>query len=832
MKHHGLACALVAAAVAFAFAPVLTGRELVPSDLLYRFVEPYRSAGKRPSPMNYMMADAVMGYYPSTLFLKDSLQSGRWPLWNPYLYGGYPQLADTGTGCTDVLTNASYLALPHRIAFNLIPLLQFVIAGTNLYFASRWFGIGWFASALGAIGYSLNTHFMTDLIAGQVIRVCTWLPLGIYASAELARRVSAGLICLLALALGLSLLGGSLQTSAFAVIAVGLVWLVGMLDSPRPVKVLLPRLAAFAGAGALAAAVAGAALLPALELWSLKARNPGASGHWHGWSQPLVLLGAVFFPIPTLNGSARTFDLTRLVGANLDDWQASIGFLPLWFAVSAACVAPWRKVRPFAALCGASLVVVGFTPLVGIFYTRFLCLFVLGAAFLAALGAEHVFGKDGDQLRHALSRLIRAGFVFLAVVAGAILVAAVFVISARQALVGQVTAAVLRRGARAYFGFDGDWLRERALACLDYVTPANPELLLPIALAATGLLVLDRYLRGRLAATPAKGVILLLAAADLTVFVRSYVPMVDTRRYPVLTDLAPLEWIKSQRGWQRYRTMIISGGSGEPVVMPTALPMVYGLPTINGRSALYPRTVLHLNPALVGKAVGGAKPGEIAAVDGRLDRRLLSLQSVRWIMSHRSSAAATEGLILGYDREVRVWENPEALPRAFLARGFVVHADEVAARKWFESAEFDPEVVALEPAAATDAPPRLGRGAVEADVYEPERVRVDLTLGEPGMLVLGDTYYPGWQVEVDGRPGRLLRANLYMRATWVPAGRHTVEFRYRPASFRLGLALSITGLAACGTLALMATLHRARAVRSAEPGCLSDRTARECGTGR
>ena len=77
-----------------------------------------------------------------------------------------------------------------------------------------------------------------------------------------------------------------------------------------------------------------------------------------------------------------------------------------------------------------------------------------------------------------------------------------------------------------------------------------------------------------------------------------------------------------------------------------------------------------------------------------------------------------------------------------------------------------------------------------------ERKRVALTAETPtpGVLVLSDAWYPGWQVTVDGKPAPLLRADYALRGVALPAGRHTVEFTYwsRPAA--LGLLLSAVGI--------------------------------------
>ena len=52
------------------------------------------------------------------------------------------------------------------------------------------------------------------------------------------------------------------------------------------------------------------------------------------------------------------------------------------------------------------------------------------------------------------------------------------------------------------------------------------------------------------------------------------------------------------------------------------------------------------------------------------------------------------------------------------------------------------------------------------------------------MLFLLDLFhYPGWIAELDGRQTPILRADVLFRAVEVPAGRHTVVFRYAPLSW-------------------------------------------------
>jgi len=71
---------------------------------------------------------------------------------------------------------------------------------------------------------------------------------------------------------------------------------------------------------------------------------------------------------------------------------------------------------------------------------------------------------------------------------------------------------------------------------------------------------------------------------------------------------------------------------------------------------------------------------------------------------------------------------------------------------------------------------------------------VDVTAETDALLVLADTYYPGWSATVDGRATEILRANYAFRAIEVPAGRHEVALVYRPSHWRTGLLLSLAGL--------------------------------------
>jgi hypothetical protein len=68
---------------------------------------------------------------------------------------------------------------------------------------------------------------------------------------------------------------------------------------------------------------------------------------------------------------------------------------------------------------------------------------------------------------------------------------------------------------------------------------------------------------------------------------------------------------------------------------------------------------------------------------------------------------------------------------------------------------------------------------------------------EDSLLVLSDTYYPGWKAVVDGNTKKIYRADYAFRAIPLSAGPHQVEFVYDPTSFKLGIGVTILGILAC-----------------------------------
>jgi uncharacterized membrane protein YfhO len=76
-----------------------------------------------------------------------------------------------------------------------------------------------------------------------------------------------------------------------------------------------------------------------------------------------------------------------------------------------------------------------------------------------------------------------------------------------------------------------------------------------------------------------------------------------------------------------------------------------------------------------------------------------------------------------------------------------------------------------------------------------QNVSVRVNAVEKGWLLMTDTWYPGWEATVDGKPVNIYRADYLLRGIPVDAGQHDIKIYYRPMSFIVGLAITGAGLA-------------------------------------
>jgi len=78
-------------------------------------------------------------------------------------------------------------------------------------------------------------------------------------------------------------------------------------------------------------------------------------------------------------------------------------------------------------------------------------------------------------------------------------------------------------------------------------------------------------------------------------------------------------------------------------------------------------------------------------------------------------------------------------------------------------------------------------GQISLVEYKPNYLKYSLSNSQPGFAVFSEVYYPeGWKAFIDGVQSDYLRVNYVLRGMEVPAGNHTIEFRFEPTVYTVG----------------------------------------------
>lgn len=78
-------------------------------------------------------------------------------------------------------------------------------------------------------------------------------------------------------------------------------------------------------------------------------------------------------------------------------------------------------------------------------------------------------------------------------------------------------------------------------------------------------------------------------------------------------------------------------------------------------------------------------------------------------------------------------------------------------------------------------------GTIQMTKYLPNYISYKSNNKAEQLAVFSEIYYnKGWDAFIDGKPAPYLRANYVLRAMVVPAGEHTIEFKFQPVMFKVG----------------------------------------------
>ena len=754
-----------------------------------------------------LFRDVVVFFVPLKGYLGTSLLEGRLPLWNPYIFLGQPFLAELQTG---VFYPPSLLLLAGMpVGLNLFLVFHYALGlgGIVRFLAAR--DLGPASIAIGALTFVIGGFLVSLMNVMNFLQSVVWAPWILLVWSRSLEQPTGGRFAVFVVLLGLQALAGGVEVQLLTIALV----VMETIRRPRSRWIAVARLTA---AGALAGAVAAFQLLPTAELVHESTRGEAFTLEevTHFSLEPASLV-QLFLPqssalmVPAEQGGMS-------VGIESGRrWLGTIyfGLIPFVCALTGAAAGRERIWWPSVAVVGFLLALGSHTPVFGSLYAMapaivgkfrypekcfFLAHFAL--TLLAAEGADRMLVGERSARR-----------VF-AIAATTLLVVLALVCATRWLYPLEFITAIRILTA------DPEVTIERAIWLATDIFFKSMRASVILATVLVGFL----FWRASLIRKSIFSCLLVgVVAADLGSAHRNFNLSIEWSRLdgPEVVDVNA---IRSAHTRILSYSIVNDPESGSPHLddLPASFPATNEM--AEWIALAWRRMLVNASmPREIPSAFGGAG---IVRNDTALLHRALVLLPVP--KSIDLLAAYSVQVLLGVDeltaprlqptatdREdgIRAYEVANPAPRTYLAAKLYAGASGVEAFNRIISPDFrigKEAVVEALPPGWVDAAPEDVVGSAEIESYEAERVVIRARAERPALLVLNDTFYPGWVARVDDVPTEIVRTNQVVRGVFVESGDHRVEFSYEPMSFRIGLAISLVAWIVLAAIAVIAWRSR------------------------
>jgi len=748
-----------------------------PGDLLVGQYSPWNSysyLGYAPGgvPHKAQGIDVARQLFPWRFFSTQMLKIGQLPLWNPYNFSGNPHLANFQSAIFYPLSLV-FLIFPFNLAWSVFIIIQNILAGFFLYLFLRELKISLPAALLGGVAFAYSLYFTVWVEYGNIGSTILWLPLSLLAVEKIIARPKRSWVILLISTLVLSILAGYVQTTIYLFGVVCLYFFIRLFSSSTDKK--LTKTLIVLGSGLLAVLLCAVQILPTAEVFQNSARGDYPLTQVYKLLLPLLATVVAFVPDFFGNPASRNYWLS---GTYIER-VLYIGVIPLFFAFWAIYRRPKKPVIIFVVLiCLALLLTLNLFP-AHLFYqmripiisttvpTRLLYIFAFAGAILASFGIDDYYHlKNHRSIK--IGGLIFFGFyIFLGL--------STFILPHIAA--GQLWPGNLRISQR--------------------------NLILPSFFSF--LLVCGLWFSDRLSKKLILLLFVLLTVFDLDYYFHKITPFSPPEF--VYPSTSVMEFLHQKGGINRFWGY----GSGYVESNFSTLMQNY---SVDGYDPLFIRRY--------GELISSSKDGKIQVPIPRADvnltsgfgvddlrsnyyrQKLMNLLGIKYVLQKNETLSGSwqpdnqtfpsEIYNMVWQQDGwQVYENKNAVPRAFLAGDYQVETDGDKIINLLFGHDFDlqKKVVLEKKLANFDL---NCKGEVEIVNYQPNSVRLRSNTSGNCLLFLSDNYFPGWQALVDDQNVEIYRADYSFRTIPIVPGDHQVVFSYQPESFKRGAIISGVGL--------------------------------------
>jgi hypothetical protein len=686
---------------------------------------------------------------PLETFFHQQTLVGHLPSWDPDAAWGFPVIAAAQIGYFyPPLLVLRFL--PVYIYLPLVLIIHLLAAALGMYLFLRRQQLSAEASFLGAAAFSLSAFLWQHITHLNLALAIAWVPWTLLAADSLSRDVRDWKRrALFALSLALPMLIGQLQVPLFVDVLAVAYFLSHTWKKPKAPLISL------AVVGVLAVALCAVQWLPTLELVHYSSRGPDGDfdvvrANQH--SYPLYHLPTLLFP--RFYGNDASYWGKRLE----IEYGLFIGTLPLLLALWAA-VKNYRQQKFWVWVAGISFLLalggaspfrlIGLEPSLWVFSApaRWLLLTTVALCVLAAVGYNRL--KEAAD-RASFLRWLKV--VTIAVTACVLLANSALVVlnSYSDTLGAVVLSAIHSYIPQIPLTKEPAYYQEKiqqmiAQASQSSISLLSPFAYLPIISLLAGWFVLARK--------KSLHVILVISVLELLVIASTTSPLATWKNLlSVPATVAQLP--ESVRDKQARIFSIRDGGDNGAFFTD---------PASRANSAIREDQRKLLVPLL---------------------HTLYGVAGVEWPASI-DMAGATKALA-----SIRGNEGYEVTD--------VQAARDLNIGAILEKKHTDAAISITDLGATSRAELHYADGSKAAVKYvsiSASQIRVEANATAPAQLVIKDSWFPGWEATLDGRPVAVQVYNGIFRQVAFPAGQHSVEMKYVPTQLYRGLEISVFALA-------------------------------------
>ncbi|HJQ68000.1 MAG TPA: YfhO family protein [Blastocatellia bacterium] len=746
----------------------------------------YYAAASSDHPYN--RRDLTDTYITRDYFVVEAFKDGEMPLWNPYTMAGHPIYAD---GVTRTLSPSLlfYTFLDVPLGYSVARVFELMLAAVFMYAFLVSIRISPRGALMGSLVFALSAHSLFHVTGLGWWGGLMWLPLILLFVDRAISRSSFKSAIIAGVFLAAQFFCGWMQNQIYYVGAVILYYIFFAFQQKRRARPLLSRMAVTLATGF---ALAATQWLPVMELLSYSNRKIVPTEIGYIYLPPWYAATLIF---PDIFGAAHdttTLNLFTALNVSHDHilYLGITALMPLAFYVynkgekGRARFFFWLALLAVVVMMAAPLYVhvTKFIPVLQVIRVtvRVWVLFIFAAAALVGFGTDMLLRSDGQ----ALSRFAR---VWKRLVISAFALA---VIGTVVALITQATGFAENSVESGPIAF----ARKSAAALAPQFLPPGPGIVLPLLFLSALLFLIKRRAADRLNSRAFFAALLALLVIDLAWVSFAYNPTFDRSR--VFPATATTELLRSL---EPGRVLVVPAdletnrrvdGATEKIVAPPNTLLPYEISTVTGKNQQFPRWYREY------ASLVEPQRNLSHVVFDKSSSRYFDLLNVRYVMTRQSEEPLPGLELINTAEGVSIYENKNALPRAFVVGRAVEASSRDDALAALSDPSFDPKTAVVIQSQISNLKSEISNpGSARIIEDRRNRVVIETQSGGDGYLVLSDNYYPGWRASVDGVETEVLRANHTMRAVRLPAGSHVVSFDFDPLTLRISLYVSLIAAA-------------------------------------